>query len=826
MAHSVYTSARRIQHRLGCSILPLEGKRPARTLRTWEQWRDIQPIEAQLEDWFVSQQLTAYGVILGQSAAGLFVLDFDDPQSYHQFCTTHPNLSQTFTVQTRRGYHVYLRSETLMNCRKINGGDLKGEGGYVVGAGSIVNGYQYSIHCDEQVITLSPRDTESLFEQPNNQQIEERTTEITIAAGRATDKQLQSYYSQKARQIGRNNALYNTARYARYTGISESDTYTILSQLHSQTPPNTDHHGETEQQRQREAQRTIQSAYKTESSLARKPDISVQQTQEQGQLPNSISEALLQETNSTAPGRLIEGLYQSDYPAGATISKTEAYTIGRKYHISERDIRTALHYKHKRRSLFKKHSHSHTQPPPVGEADNLNSKSEYTEITGGNLGRPIRDVFEIPSVDDLCELLGVTAQAADPLSEADLCSAKAYRQALHRELIKRRAPEQSTRWHAERLNTSQRTIRRYNSELGVIRTPIIAYAPITWANVDDPALYGTPVGPADFTAGQWLQREDGKRYPALKGIALRELSEKATLIACWQRPSRLQLPTSDQPLIVYEVLWRRSDHQQGDWGGGPWDFPPVDPPPVAYQPDIEAVSPPIIEDDGCPVVNDPPITGAYRFINEELTMIQGIGRSRAERLMDVGIWTMSQLIAAGAENLAGIGWAGGYVTERTTLGWIEQAEILLGRRKVDPAVAAAEQARQEHREIMRRFKRDLKSFGRYLDCIYAWEDAIFGTGDFEPVTWNMERRWLATHYDEGGRLQDLTPAEVKRIKGRVSDFIMGYLERIDLFLVMSADHLERWGFGDHKGWKALRRRGLTVHRHFIVVPGATVVKKP
>ncbi|MEM9955093.1 MAG: hypothetical protein AAF846_26025 [Chloroflexota bacterium] len=74
------------------------------------------------------------------------------------------------------------------------------------------------------------------------------------------------------------------------------------------------------------------------------------------------------------------------------------------------------------------------------------------------------------------------------------------------------------------MNVSERTIRRYNQELGVIVTPVFEYRHLNWDNVDDSNLWKSSirinVNGQDITPGQWIQRSDGKRFPAIKGVTL------------------------------------------------------------------------------------------------------------------------------------------------------------------------------------------------------------------------------------------------------------------------------------------------------------------
>ena len=61
------------------------------------------------------------------------VLDFDEPEAYREFAQNHIDLVRgTWVARTAHGYHIYLRAPGPIKTMKIRGGDLKGEGGYVV----------------------------------------------------------------------------------------------------------------------------------------------------------------------------------------------------------------------------------------------------------------------------------------------------------------------------------------------------------------------------------------------------------------------------------------------------------------------------------------------------------------------------------------------------------------------------------------------------------------------------------------------------------------------------------------------------------------------
>ena len=786
---NLYETVCRVRQQLDCPVIPLEGKRPARRLKSWIRYRHKPPDEDRLHEWFVDSETISYGIVLGRAANGLFVLDFDTQAAYRQFQERHRDYSDTFTVRTRRGYHVYLRSDKEVRSRRIRDGDLKAEGSYVVGPGSRVGECEYKVIRAGPVKQIAAAAVQALIEKIVDKPPGETKTE---QAGSSTVKQIAVYYQQTARQIGRNNALYQTALQAKHQGISSQLTREILIPLHIKATPTGEHPAETSAQRRQEALHTIQSAYQTYGNLALATKT---QPQEQGLLPNSIREALLQHTRSTACGRLLEGLLANGYRPEQPLTMTQLYENSQRYHISQRDVRQALHVTLAGQAVF----------PPVGEGDNLNSKR----------GR----LYMVPSVAYLCDLLDVRVQASDPLSREDLSSAKAYRQALHRELIKRRAPEQSTTWHAQRLQVSARTVRRYNRELGVLRTPVIGYTPLNWQTVDEPTLYGSAGSARNFTPGQWLQRADGARFPALKGVALRELARRSALIACKQMPSRLQLPTKDQPVILHEALWRRLDQSPGQyWAGGLRDFPPLDSPeslPIREKKRSSQQSRvlPVAFCQAEPERPKPALSTAQRLVNHNLSLISGIGPRREEHLNRHGIYTMTQLIALGAEKLAALGWYGGYVTERTTLAWIERAEVLLGQRKPDHDPAYTERQRQQ-RAVVRRYKKHIKAYEHYLERVRAWEEEVFGPEG--ASCWSRELDWFKDYLALVGHDDNslLHPIQVHTLCERVQTFTKAYLLRIDCFLAMGETALARWGFAQTGQWREMRRKTAAQLDHF------------
>ena len=59
------------------------------------------------------------------------------------FAATYLNMRRSYTVKTRRGYHVYFRTSVKVLSHQFDGGDIKGEKSYVVAAPSVIAGFRY-----------------------------------------------------------------------------------------------------------------------------------------------------------------------------------------------------------------------------------------------------------------------------------------------------------------------------------------------------------------------------------------------------------------------------------------------------------------------------------------------------------------------------------------------------------------------------------------------------------------------------------------------------------------------------------------------------------
>ena len=118
----------------------------------------------------------------------------------------------------------------------------------------------------------------------------------------------------------------------------------------------------------------------------------------------------------------------------------------------------------------------------------------------------------MPSIPELCQMLDVKPGGSDPISLNDLTSARKTRQAIHRELIKRRPGIYPRRWLAARLGVCKETLDAYNRDIPIHFKHLFHETHINWSN-----LNRVPAGVV--IPGAFLEDNEGKRYPAQRQIA-------------------------------------------------------------------------------------------------------------------------------------------------------------------------------------------------------------------------------------------------------------------------------------------------------------------
>lgn len=128
--------------RCGYSVIRLgNDKRP---LGPWTAAQDVLISEEDVDNW---KECSAIGIVTG-TVSGLAVIDCDSMDDA-TWWWKQSGVETTWTVRTKRGAHFYYRIDDgliVKNGQKVNGRyDVRGEGGYVVAAPSIIEGHEYKL---------------------------------------------------------------------------------------------------------------------------------------------------------------------------------------------------------------------------------------------------------------------------------------------------------------------------------------------------------------------------------------------------------------------------------------------------------------------------------------------------------------------------------------------------------------------------------------------------------------------------------------------------------------------------------------------------------
>jgi putative DNA primase/helicase len=127
----------------GWSVIPLRANDKKPAIRSWAEYQRRAPTFQEIEQWFDGRRLNI-GIVTGH-VSGIFVLDADTPEAIDWAELNLP--VSDMRVRTASGLHLYFpfsADSTIRNKTRIrvgNGGriglDVRAEGGYVVGPGSV-----------------------------------------------------------------------------------------------------------------------------------------------------------------------------------------------------------------------------------------------------------------------------------------------------------------------------------------------------------------------------------------------------------------------------------------------------------------------------------------------------------------------------------------------------------------------------------------------------------------------------------------------------------------------------------------------------------------
>jgi hypothetical protein len=140
----------------GYSVVPVEGKQPA---VAWQDLQTNRPTVSQVNQWHKWGVLEGVAVIAGRVSRNLAIIDLDGQIAMGEFYRRFPELTNTYTVRSANGLHLYyhtpepLKTTRIMNWRGLKEIGLRGEGSYTVAPPSPhPSGCHYVVAVDAQVM--------------------------------------------------------------------------------------------------------------------------------------------------------------------------------------------------------------------------------------------------------------------------------------------------------------------------------------------------------------------------------------------------------------------------------------------------------------------------------------------------------------------------------------------------------------------------------------------------------------------------------------------------------------------------------------------------
>ena len=540
--------------RRGWSVIPLIGgadadigKRPA---IPWQVYQKRRPTVDELQQWFDRDLSSAYGIICGK-VSRLIVIDLDTTEAVDQCAQAFPELTHTFTVQSgfRGTPHLYFQVDFPVKTCKLKGGDLKGEGSYVVGSGSSITGQIWQVVRDDPVRQLPEDELKAVLRLLKlSDTASNRLNKLSVRSDEKPSGTFAERYRRVVQQTGeRNNALFDIGRQMRDTGHSKSDVIQQLVDLHAHQVAHDPLVQEPYEKRYCEALRTIHSVFTRPPQTARStqtPSINVadqvQYQEHASRLSNHLREHLLQQSDGTAFLRTYEGLRLKGIRPGQIITRPEMFSLLRGI-VGEHSIKRALTTTSPNgQSLLPRippGGHNATDLRPLKSkatkcfVDTQKPPESHLTPTARPAHRP-RKQYQMPSEAELCQWFGIESETSpqDPIQMEDLRSVKLYRQKLEYELIRRRAGQYPMGWLADRLGVSPRTIYTYHRDSGIEVIPCFESEPITWHNLQQKLPDAALAKRAGIDlSGCYLEDEQSKKYPIRAGIARYLLARKHRL---------------------------------------------------------------------------------------------------------------------------------------------------------------------------------------------------------------------------------------------------------------------------------------------------------
>ena len=560
------------------SVIPLTGKIAA---ISWKPFQENLPAQTDLQNWFADGQYTSIGIVTGR-VSQLLVLDFDREGLAFAFAAAYQDLTETYWVRTKRGFHLYFTvpANVEPDLRTVRGVDVQWEGRYVVAAGSQVSDHVYTIVRDAEPKTLTQADltriADFLAEQVNTPIKPQKRLE-TAAESHSDDLSkhptpqnllmgMKTHLAHCALAQGRNDTLFKLACVARDHGCTQDQVSQALVETYAHLPTPIGHAHESPDKRRRQAQRTIASAFS-------RPPRPIRHREQPVGLSNQLREAMFSR-KWTYLVRTLEGLRLKGIQPGDVISKAQAVEMLSGV-VGRDSVHNALNTVLDDGTSVFERTQIPPGTPPKELANHLGQKTDIkcivsttkNPVLSAGLSRPTA-YFAMPSNDELAAKFDVeTSYLSDELTLDDLSTAKSTRQAYHSRFIRRRPGQYRLDFLGKRLGTTARTMQNYHEQIPAIQIePMYSFTPVYWYNLDAIIPDEYPPG------GVFLADETGKRYPALRPIA-RKLLAQGHKLTLRRREANYYWYLEDDGKPLFQQLAEHQPPPQRQYWPRTWETP-------------------------------------------------------------------------------------------------------------------------------------------------------------------------------------------------------------------------------------------------------------
>lgn len=588
-----------IHQRFNRPVIPVIDKVPQVPFRDLDRQtrHDIQRL-------FVTTKCNGIAVKCGGSLA---VLDIDSMELAEKFKNEHAQWWKTYRVKTLRGYHLYFTVEPeTVHSFTVQKAEFRYSGQIVV---THSRKFSYTV---EQVGTparLNPEDFQVIYRHfgATNRVSADVTTPSTCGTSQPLNKnwaisapveaiptnpqlfnavnhQLETMglqpqsliknddcssatagetikpqftpsglvriYNQTKDETGRNNALFQTASIARDSNLDISDLQPLIN-AHIIATPSGQHRHETPAQRQREATKTIDSAYRyAVRDMRLKPSF----------VPNAIREQMLKDKDK-ATLRFMDGMYKSGLQ-GQWVDRESAYILLGGL-VGGYSIRQAIQFGNQfdvRKSSkgFAPRPTSKNANAGFGRSDKRNQTvvCAMTKSTKSHKRRtkPALLIY-IPTIRELQALYEIELLLGDVIPIEAIETSKTLGIALVRAFVARNEGIYiSNAVLASWYGVHVRTVQRWKQDAGLVAQ--IEYERIKLTPFALDSIFHPDDGNERHRESHLIDR-NGKKYPAMRVIAIVLMGKGLTPVYCKRLPNRywssLKTYLADNPLPVQPI---------------------------------------------------------------------------------------------------------------------------------------------------------------------------------------------------------------------------------------------------------------------------------